>query len=272
MKKNKLYLLGTPAFGTVLVACGKKDSGSGGGSAASGGEGGAVKGTGKNYTLNKESDFVYDLTTIDGTEYVVIKDVNLPYGFKKMDVVNNVLVDTLTVKIPAKIEGYPVGEIRTGSEDRRYITSVTLPNTLVKIGKEAFLGTPIRSITIPDSVVEIGEQAFYVSGITSIKLPKNLKKLGKEAFKDCKNLGSSLNISEGITEIPDNAFAKTKITEVIIPDSVTVIGGDAFRSCGELTTVKVSSRPIKYLSNPISMFDGAFLKCGKLSLATRKAI
>jgi hypothetical protein len=125
------------------------------------------------------------------------------------------------------------------------------------------------SITIPDSVVEIGNGAFDSAYITSIKLPKNLKKLGNSAFTGCENLGGSITIPEGVTEIPDNAFPSTKITEVIIPDSVTNIGSEAFWGCSELTTVKVSSHPIKY---SMGVYSNAFVNCGKLSLATRKII
>jgi len=127
---------------------------------------------------------------------------NLPADFKKPE--NKVLIDTITVKIPEKIEGYTVGAI------------------------DGFTGVYVTAVTIPDTVVEIGDGAFEKSSISSIKFPKNLKKLGDNAFENCKNLGGSIVIPAGVTEIPHSAFEKTAITEVTIPDSVTSIEGVAF--------------------------------------------
>ena len=231
----------------------------GGGSAAAGAAG-AVKGKGKVWTLSKDSDFKYDLVKIDGVDYVEIQNINLPTDFAEGKLVNHqpVLVDTVTLKIPAKIEGYPVGVI--GEDALGSIKN----------------GVYLTSVTIPDTVIEIKNSAFFGSSISSIKLPKNLKKLGSHAFKNCENLGGSITIPAGITEIPEEAFSGAmhgpKITEVIIPDSVTTIGGGAFYNCEELTTVKLPSHPLKYPNGEYTSSSQAFLNCPKLSLATRKAI
>jgi hypothetical protein len=241
----------------AAAACG----GSGGGGAA-----GAVKGTGKNYTLSKESDFKYDLIKIDGQDYVRILEANLPEGFKKLEngkylgtalgvnAYEKVIVDTLTLKIPEKIEGYAVGAIGTGDAWGNRIADPC----------EA-----VVAVTIPDTVIQIAYGAFQDAAISSIKLPKNLKTLGKLAFSGCKNLGGKLVIPEGVTEIPEVCFTQASITEVTIPESVTSIGWSAFSECKELTTVKLPSHPIKYGSES---GNRVFTDCGKLSLATRKAI
>ena len=281
MKNKKSFVLGmlaaVLALGVVFTACGggKKNSG-GGGSSSDGGSAAAsaakaVKGTGKVWTLSKDKDFVYDLIKIDGADYVSINGINRPEGFKEMDrsVRENILIDTLTVKVPEKIEGYTVGAI----------------------GEYAFAGIYITAVTLPDTVVEIGFGALS-SSISAIKLPKNLKKLGDQVFRGCKNL-SAIAIPEGVTEIPMMAFDGAGITEVIIPDSVTTIGDNAFANCKELTTVKLPAHPIGYWfwqhddrtnagklvptrgGGSYSDKEGAndaFLNCPKLSLAARKAI
>ncbi|GHU79303.1 hypothetical protein FACS189462_4900 [Spirochaetia bacterium] len=248
-----------------IAACGGKKGGGGSDAgnikAAAGATAGMVKGTGKNYTISKDAEFKYDLVKIDGQDYVEIQDVNPPTNFKKPEKVGDEvkIIDTLTVKIPEKIEGYTVGAIGEGAFDN-----------------PGRWGIVVVSVTIPDTVVEIGELAFRGSSISTIKLPKNLKKLGKYAFSGCKNLGGSITIPAGITEIPDQAFggyfAGTAITEVIIPDSVTTIGQAAFYSCEQLASVKLPSHPIKYLTDPNSGRSRAFMQCGKLSLAVRNAI
>jgi len=268
---------------TVIACLGKN------GSAAGAGEdlakaGKMIKGKGKEYTLSKDTDFMYDLTKIDGKDYVIIQGINLPKNFKflrekptgKKNAFGSVIYkwlinDTIIIKIPEKIEGYTVGAIDNNPFDghsmgEKYVTSVT----------------------IPDSVIEIGEVAFSGSSICSIKLPKSLKKIGEGAFSMCKNLGGSVTIPDGVTEIPEETFSITGINEVIIPDSVTIIGQNAFTSCTELKSVELPSRPMQYLFWDISekkyvttVFGyveytqedhGAFEGCSKLSLATRNKI
>jgi hypothetical protein len=131
-------------------------------------------------------------------------------------------------------------------------------------------------------VLEIGEEAFGSlssgSSNSSIKLPKNLKKIGDSAFYNCKNLGGAITIPAGVTEILSYTFCNTNITEVTIPDSVAMIGENTFSFCTELTTVKLPSHPIQYLHTGGYRYgseggnNDAFKGCGKLSLATRKAI
>jgi len=78
--KKKGLVLGMLAmvlvFGLVLVGCSKKGGGSGGGGGADATVSvAAVKGSGKNWTLSKDSDFKYDLVKIDGADYVQINEV-----------------------------------------------------------------------------------------------------------------------------------------------------------------------------------------------------
>jgi len=245
-----------------------------------------IKGKGKEYILDKQTDFKYQLWKYEEVDYVYITGINLPQGFKKPDkivkgtnlfgytIYEDVPNDTIAIKIPEKIEGYTVGFISgmagTYGNEGSFITSVTFPNTIIFIGDYAFNGT----------------------SISSLKLPKNLKVLGEDAFANCKNLGGSIAIPESMTYIPGGAFKSTIITEVIIPDSITFIAHGngwfegAFYDCKELTSVKLPSHPLQYLwynpedgnyylSKDYDRKDenhGAFGSCPRLSLATRKAI
>ena len=58
----------------------------------------------------------------------------------------------------------------------------------------------ITSITIADTVAKIGGSAFYGTGISEIELPAGLKSIGEYAFAYCKNL-TSLAIPAGTEEI-----------------------------------------------------------------------
>lgn len=142
--------------------------------------------------------------------------------------------------------------------------TLALGKNLRSIGEFAFReSTYTGSLTIPDSVVEIGKGAFYqcenLNG--TLTLGRSLRTIGKEAFYWCAFTGS-LTIPEGVAEIADGAFsslhqfnrdrmfngtltlpstlktigaeafAYTDFSgELLIPDGVTSIGANAFKEC-----------------------------------------
>ena len=55
--------------------------------------------------------------------------------------------------------------------------SVTIPNTVRKIGEKAFEFTKVESVTIPDTVTSIGSDAFYeCEKLEKVVIPDNIKK------------------------------------------------------------------------------------------------
>ena len=65
---------------------------------------------------------------------------------------------------------------------------VSLPSTLVLIGRNAFSKTNIKAINLPDGLKGIGFGAFSNTDLRAVTLPSDLKKLGGEAFSGCPNL------------------------------------------------------------------------------------
>jgi len=163
--------------------------------------------------------------------------------------------------IPAKYKGLPVTEI----------------------GEEALIDCPCRSITIPDSVKRIGDNAFNsCRKLTAIVIPDSVESIGETILNGCNNIenatvpylgrsrtdtsshagsfvcfkdgipGSlrtlvitggtfideyafygcelltSVTLPEGLKTIGKYAFRNTGLTELRIPDSVTFIGEYAF--------------------------------------------
>jgi hypothetical protein len=200
--------------------------------------GGRSAGGGKDFTAQKPEHFKYDLTE-DGAG-VVIQYLLVPEG-----------TSSITVKIPAKIEGYPVTEVKSlVDEDNR---------------------ERIKSITFPDSVTVLGKDLLSGSGITKINLPPKITVIPFSLLLKCESV-TSVKIPDGVTEIGQGAFYKcTALKEVVIPDSVTKIEALAFYYCAELTSVKLSPHPIEYIANSNGT-GAAFKGCPKLSLAVRKAI
>jgi hypothetical protein len=284
-KVGAILTVGILIFSLALTGCSKKNGGGSGGAdaglsdlkevaeltktaadaakalnSASGGKSSSGGGT-----ASKAEDFKYDLSA-DG-KGVVIQGLNgviqgAPSGGPYS-----------TVKIPEKIEGYPVVEIGAKALGQRMeITSVTIPNSVTKVGEMAFFSTGITTITLPSGITELGKGAFGASTeLTKITLPSGITEIPEACFSSAFGL-TSITIPNGVTRIGMKAFNGCEsLKEVIIPESVTEIETGAFMYCSELTTVKLPSHPVKYSVNYLGGND-SFESCPKLSLAVRKAI
>jgi hypothetical protein len=119
-----------------------------------------------------------------------------------------------TVNIPPRIQGLPVTIIGDGAffHYENFI-SITIPNSVRRIGRNAFAETTLTSINISNSVTTIDDYAFSLTRLRSIMLPNS------------------------VTTIGEGAFHLTRLISVTIPNSVTTIGDDAFHGCYSLTTI-----------------------------------
>ena len=69
------------------------------------------------------------------------------------------------------------------------IMSVSIPDSVTKIGAEAFRSSWLSEVTIPDSVVSIGDSAFQGCFIlTTVTIGSGIEKIGQLAFADCDRL------------------------------------------------------------------------------------
>ena len=67
-----------------------------------------------------------------------------------------------------------------------FLSSITIPNSISKIGAYALYCTPISSIEIPNSVTSIGDWAFGdCLGLTSVTIPNSVTTLGEYLFGGC---------------------------------------------------------------------------------------
>lgn len=154
--------------------------------------------------------------------------------------------------------------------------SVTIPESVTKIGRDAFYKSGLQIVnfnaincddvevgTMPWSLTSLnfGESvksipsslAHEVTGLTSVVIPDSVTEIGDYAFCDCENL-KSVTIGNSVEKIYNNAFDGCGLTSVIIPDSVTYIGNEAFMSCQELTSIHIPD-------SVTHVGDAAFLGC-----------
>lgn len=140
----------------------------------------------------------------------------------------------------------------------KYLTNVSLPNTLTTISENAFYNcTSLESINIPDSVTYIGRYAFQnCEGLTMITTPNSDCYIDYRAFYNCLNLttvnyntysGSiyynsfencpvkTLNIGVGVNYIPKFYTVET----VTFADGATIVPSYAFSKCINLKTINL---------------------------------
>lgn len=164
------------------------------------------------------SDFKYDLA--DGT-----------YGGVK---IIKYLGNSMSIRIPEKIEGVTVTEIESGYYGRGdlpvsafYETSlvkVVVPNTLVRM---SFRGcSELREVILEDGIKYIPEGTFSGCGnLKSIKLPRGLQRIGYGAFQSSGL--ESIDIPDSVTRIDDAAFRYCKnLKSVKLPAGLKELGGE----------------------------------------------
>lgn len=160
------------------------------------------------------------------------------------------------IVIPSTIENLPVKILGEELFNKAYMSSVTIPDTVVIIGSEAFAECRcLDSVTIPDSVIFIGSWAFRdCSSIYSVSLPEGITNICEGCFARCYSL-TNINIPENVVGIGSSAFDEcSSLQSISISDNVTEISDMVFRSCTSLAYVSMSKN-IKVIG------DSAFKYC-----------
>jgi len=111
------------------------------------------------------------------------------------------------VTIPSEVNGIPVVRI----ESEYGIIFGAIWNNYINYN--------ITSITIPDSMRNIGKNAFYgLSALTSVVIPNSVTEIGERAFMGCISL-QNIVIPDSVTNIRENAFSGcTSLTNFTMPD------------------------------------------------------
>ena len=152
-------------------------------------------------------------------------------------------------------------EIPNGTFKETIIVNITIPDTVERIGREAFYGILTLDeveININSSrLVSIGEKTFY--GCTNLKaftMSKNVEAMGDWAFSGCTALKDVVFANNNKIEyIPDGGFENCfALTNINLPNTIREIRSNAFYNCLCLTNI---SLPTALQSFGKSAFEGA---------------
>ena len=199
--------------------------------------------------------YAYD-TEIDGIQY------QLDFESKTAKVVGH--EDIEDIVIPSTINynkyEYIVSSIGSGAFYNSEITSITIPNTIKKIGKGAFREcSKLSSVFISDIIswcnidfedynsnplcgksYKFIDEELYINGVlvNEIEIPNTVTSIGPYAFANCKNI-ISVKIPNSVISIGKGAFSSCcNLESVNIPDNIKRIEEDTF-SYTNISSIKI---------------------------------
>jgi hypothetical protein len=114
----------------------------------------------------------------------------------------------------------------------------TIPETVEKIGHQAFWGAQFSQITFSKNIKQISAFAFQFSKVQNLVIPSGVT-LGDYAFAYATYL-ESIVIGDGITEVPYGAFTSCQsLAKITFPSTLEEIGEWAFNLCTRLTVFEI---------------------------------
>ena len=175
------------------------------------------------------------------------------------------------ITVPASVtdekgNSYPVTAVTSAAFfENDSITSISLPASVQKIGRQAFKNcTGLKNINIPGGVKSVPEYAFQscASLVDGVTLEEGVERIGNGAFSECTKL-KEITLPTTLTNICDSAFFYNIALERVNGYSVTRVGKWAFRACKKLENFYLGRA--QYIGE--SAFNGCKLEYVSLSKA-----
>ncbi len=125
--------------------------------------------------------------------------------------------------------------------DCRQLVAVSLPETLLQIGEDAFAYcVALSALSLPNGITAIAKEAFYnCSGLEEVDLPNTLESLGRAVFGSCAHI-KSIRIPGSVSVVP--AYCVTDcigLETVIMENGVGTIEESAFCNSKSLKTISI---------------------------------
>lgn len=185
--------------------------------------------------------------------------------------------------VPEKILDYTVVAIGSDAFSYSDYESITLPNSVKKIGSSVFSGSKnLKKVTLPSELEVLNSSSFAsCKALTEVNFGSKLKTIGRNAFYNCINL-KSINFPSSLKKIEEGAFKKCiKLTDIGFNKKLEIIGESAFALNYNLKSVtlpasvkKVKERAfngcvdlnkVVFNNNNIELGEAVFRNCSSLT-------
>ena len=182
------------------------------------------------------------IITLDYSNAIYMEDLNILSSnmLKKLVLppnIKNLMLPTAEQIVFPKNSKTEVIVGYTDDGDNTIIKPIDFPSTLKVIGNGLFTKTKVESITIPQSVVRIGHDAFNNSELTSL------------SFETKSSLVALYGTHDTSTGSERGSFANNKLTTLKIPKTVQYIGNDTFNYNNLKSVVFETDSKLKYVGS-----------------------
>ena len=166
----------------------------------------------------------------------------------------------LHCQIPQLLDVYPVVGIGDSAfYNKRFLRSLSMPDTIEWIGSEAFDSCDLlREICWSENLCSVGDAAFAdCFSLEKVHLPESLKVIPFGMFVRCTHL-KEVTCASDVTSIGEQAFwGCSRLKDFVFPTALTELGEMAFKECESLKRIILPDgiKEIKY---------EAFMECTRL--------
>lgn len=130
-----------------------------------------------------------------------------------------------------------------------------------------FFKSYIEQVTIPDTVTKIGNEAFlHCENLQWVKIAEGskLKNIGAGAFSYDTKL-DSIDLPDTVTNIEVNAFAGcSSLSEIKLPNMIKQIDENAFLDCDKISSINIPKSIIDYSLDDSNWLKNYSIKLGKI--------
>ena len=179
------------------------------------------------------------------------------------------------VVVPSAYQGKPVTQIVGQNDAMEFyettLKKVTIPNTITKIGDDAFSGLKsLETVVFEENsqLTSIGEDAFVgCQNLTSITIPNSVINIGEGAIRSSDKLTCTIYENGKYLGNVQNPYlylagvVDTSVTTFTMADTTKWIGTAAFANCSSLATIAISE-------GVTSVGAAAFHGCSSLEAIT----
>lgn len=145
------------------------------------------------------------------------------------------------------------------------LSSLSLPNTLVSIGSNAFTDCDNLLSLDTRNVVSVGDSAFAnCDRLVQVNVGDSARSIGNGVFGGCFRM-SSVSIGKSVETIGDNAFnGCVRLVSPALPETLTSIGTSAFNGCSRFEGMLTLPRNLAQIG------DSAYSGCSGITAITAK--